>query len=363
MAEKQDDRQSEDLLDEPSQTKIDELREKGQVSQSRELTGLFAIMACAAALYAFSPAIARDMFEYMREIFRVDETARLNLTSNAVLGDTLMKALKLMAFIGLPISIAGFISGVLGSFIQVGSIFSLDPLQPSMSKINPISGMARLFSMKHLMDSARVILKVTIASFVAYGLVKTEVFTSPTRLLQDPSMMLHAFSEAGKTAFLTMVSIFAVFAGFDWWMQRYDWMKQVRLTKQEAKEEAKQREGNPQIKARIRSVQREMSRKRMMAAVKKADVIVTNPTHIAIAITYDKDKMMAPRVVAKGADFIAQKIKQIAAEAGVPLVENVPLARTLYKSVKVNQYIPRALYQAVAEVLAYVYRLKNSRDE
>lgn len=360
MAEgSQEDRSTEDLLDEPSQTKIDDLREKGQVSQSRELSGLLALLACAAALYMFAPKIGEDILGYMREVFRVDQTARLNLESNSVVGNTLMKALKLMVMIGLPISIAGFFVGVLGSFAQIGSIFSFDPIQPSMDKINPIAGMQRMFSMRHIKDSVRVVVKVVIASFVAYGLVKAEVFTSPMKLLQDPAAMLSSFSHVGKICFLTMVAVFAVFAGFDWWLQRSEWMKKVRLTKQEAKEESKEKEGNPQIKARVRSIQREMSRKRMMSAIKTADVIVTNPTHIAIAISYDKDKMLAPRVVAKGADFLAQKIKQIAAEAGVPTVENVPLARTLYKTVKVNQYIPRALYQAVAEVLAYVYRLKN----
>ena len=133
------------------------------------------------------------------------------------------------------------------------------------------------------------------------------------------------------------------------------------MTRQEAKQEAKEQEGDPLIKSRIRTIQREMARKRMMAAVKKADVIITNPTHIAIALSYDKDKMVAPRVVAKGADFMAEKIKKIAGEAGIPMVENVPLARAIFKSVKVGQVIPRNLFQAVAEVLAYVYKLKNKK--
>jgi len=359
LAENQEDRSTEDLLDEPSQTKIDEYREKGQVSQSRELSGMLALLACAATLYVFAPSIGKDLLDYMREAFRVDQTMKLNLESNSAVGTTLMKALKLAVAIGLPISIAGFVTGVLGSFVQIGSIFSFDPLQPSMDKIDPIAGAQRMFSMKHMLDGLRIILKVLVATVVAYLLVKSEMFSSPEEILRDPASLLGSFSRAGKGTFLALILIFGIFAGADWWMQRRDWMKKVRLTKQEAKEEAKDREGNPQIKARVRSIQREMSRKRMMAAVKKADVIVTNPTHIAIAIAYDKDKMLAPRVVAKGADFVAQKIKQIAAEAGVPTVENVPLARTLYKSVKVNQYIPRALYQAVAEVLAYVYRLKN----
>ena len=135
----------------------------------------------------------------------------------------------------------------------------------------------------------------------------------------------------------------------------------MRVTKQEAKQEAKEQEGDPLIKARIRSVQREMARKRMMQAVKKADVIITNPTHIAIALQYEKDKMVAPRVVAKGADLLALKIKEIAAQANIPMVENVPLARAIFKSVKIGQIIPRNLFQAVAEVLAYVYKLKNKK--
>jgi flagellar biosynthetic protein FlhB len=144
-------------------------------------------------------------------------------------------------------------------------------------------------------------------------------------------------------------------------MQKWDYNKQLRMTKQEAKEEYKEKEGDPQIKARVRAVQREMARKRMMEAVKKADAIVTNPTHIAVAIVYEKNSMAAPKVIAKGADFLAERIKKVAVEAGVPLVENVALARTLFKTVKVGQYVPRALYQAVADVLAYVYRLKGKR--
>jgi flagellar biosynthetic protein FlhB len=261
----------------------------------------------------------------------------------------------------IPISLAGFIFGIAGSFMQVGSVFSFEPITPKFEKIDPIKGMMKFLSLKFLAEGARMSFKVIISVYVAYGLVKSEILTSPELMISDPSRLLTAFSGAGRTIFLTLVAIFSVFAGIDFWMQRREWMKQVRLTRQEAKEEAKEREGNPQVKARVRSIQREMSRKRMMAAVRKADVIVTNPTHIAIAIQYDKDKMMAPRVVAKGADFVAQKIKAIAAEAGVPTVENVPLARTLFKSVKINQYIPKALYQAVAEVLAYVYRLRNHK--
>jgi len=359
LAENQEDRNTDDLLDEASQTRSDEMREKGQVSQSRELVGLLSLLAAASALWMFAPQIGTGISEYMREMFRVDEAVKMNFNDSATLNLALTKCLKLIVFMGLPISIAGFVFGVLGSFMQVGSILSFEPIMPKFEKIDPIKGLMRFISMRFVMDSVRMVFKIVISVYAAYLLVKTQIFNSPELMLSEPSRFLSQVSATSKTIFLSLFGIAAIFAGIDFWMQRKEWMKQVRLTRQEAKEEAKEREGNPQVKARVRSIQREMSRKRMMAAVKTADVIVTNPTHIAIAIKYDKDKMMAPKVVAKGADFVAQKIKALAAEANVPTVENVPLARTLYKSVKVNQYVPRALYQAVAEVLAYVYRLKN----
>jgi flagellar biosynthesis protein FlhB len=359
VAENQEDRSTDDLLDEPSQTRIDDMREKGQVSQSREVVGLLSLLAAAATLWVFSPSMGTDIADYMREMFRVDQAVKMNFSDKSALNLALMKCLKLIVMVGLPVSIAGFIFGVVGSFMQVGSIFTFEPITPNLEKIDPIKGMMRFFSMRFLADGARTTLKVAVSTYVAYLLVKGEVLTSPQLLISDPSNLLRAFAESGKTVFLTLFGIGVIFAGAEYWMQRKEWMKKVRLTRQEAKEESKEREGNPQIKARVRSIQREMSRKRMMSAVKNADVIVTNPTHIAIAIQYDRENMMAPRVVAKGADFVAQKIKALAAEAGIPTVENVPLARTLFKSVKVNQYIPRALYQAVAEVLAYVYKLRN----
>ena len=363
MAEEQPDRDTDDLLDEPSQQRIDDMREKGQVAQSRELVGLLSLIAAAATLWVFAPKIGADIAEYMREMFRVDEAAKMNFSDKTALNLALMKALKLIVMVGLPVSVAGFVFGVVGSFMQVGSIFTFEPLAPKFEKIDPLKGMMRFFSMQFFTDSLRVVFKVVVSVWVAYLLVKSEIFRSPEIMLTDPSQILSTLSQTSKTVFLALFAIFALFGAVDFWMQRQQWMKKVRLTRQEAKEEAKEREGSPQIKARVRAIQREMSRKRMMTAIRKADVIITNPTHIAIAIQYDTDKMMAPKVVGKGADFVAQKIKAIAAEAGIPTVENVPLARTLYKSVKVNQYIPRALYQAVAEVLAYVYRLRGARPK
>jgi flagellar biosynthetic protein FlhB len=190
-------------------------------------------------------------------------------------------------------------------------------------------------------------------------MVKSDILESPALIFQNPKAILDVLGKSGKSLFLSLMGVLAVFAAIDFVLQRREFGKQVRVTRKEAKQEAKEQEGDPMVKSRIRSIQRDMARKRMMKEVKSADVIITNPTHIAIALRYDKDKMVAPKVVAKGADFMAENIKKLAREAGIPLVENVPLARAMFKSVKVGHVIPRNLFQAVAEVLAYVYKLKN----
>jgi flagellar biosynthetic protein FlhB len=361
VAENNEDRSTEDLTEEASPYRLEEFRRKGMVAQSREISGLVALLAAGLATYLMMPDIGNKTAEFMKEIFRTDLTSRMDLTDMKILSAPLVKALKIAAWVCLPICGFGFIMGALGSFAQVGSIFSTDPITPDFSKIDPIKGFKKLFSMKQALDALRIFFKVAVLFGVAYLILKSEIIRAPLLQFGEPGVFVLLLGQMSKILFLSLIMVLAVFAGFDFWMQRQEFMKNVRLTKQEAKEEYKEREGDPAIKARIRAVQREVARRRMMQAVKKADVIVTNPTHIAVALVYAKDSMSAPKVVAKGADFLAQKIKKVAADAGVPLVENVPLARTLYKTVKVGHAIPRALYQAVAEVLAYVYRLKAKK--
>lgn len=363
MAENQDDQSREDLSDEASPYRIEEMRQKGQVAQSRELTGLIAVIMAFVAAYVVIPSGGTQFIEFMKEFMQVDQISRVDLSASGVLKGYFYRGVMAAAVIALPISLAGFFAGILGSFVQIGSIFSTDPLTPDLNKLNPIQGAKRLLSLRQLVEAFRLLFKAGVLVLVAYFLVKAEVFRTVGHMDQDPSAMLHSIGRSSVMIFFSLMGILFVFAGFDFAMQRREYGKKTRLTKQEAKQEHKEREGDPQIKARIRSIQREVARRRMMAAVKKADVIITNPTHIAVAIAYDREKMAAPRVIAKGADYIAQQIKKIAAEAGVPLVENVPLARALHKAVKINHSIPRNLYQAVAEVLAYVYRLRGVKHE
>lgn len=361
MAENRENSSREDLTEEASPHRVEEYRRKGMVAQSREVSGLAAVLAAAITTYVIAPKVTVELAEFMREVFRTDLSSKLDLGSTSVMRVYLVRALELTISIGLPICGAGFVIGALGSFLQIGTIFSLDPLLPDFGKIDPLQGLMKLVSVKQLMDGVRTTFKMIIVLIVSYALIKTQVLSSVRFIYGEPAYLMSGYASSSKTIFLSLVGILAIFAAVDYGFQKYEYNKNLKMTKQEAKQEHKEREGDPQIKARIRSVQREMARKRMMQAVKKADVVITNPTHIAIALVYDKSTMAAPKVVAKGADFVAQKIKQIAAEAGVPLVENVPLARTLYKTVKVGQAIPKALYQAVAEVLAYVFRLKGRK--
>ncbi|MBS1958665.1 MAG: flagellar biosynthesis protein FlhB [Bdellovibrionales bacterium] len=363
MAENNEDRNTEDLSDEASPYRLEEFRRKGQVAQSKELVAIFVALASGMAIFGFAPSIGKDLMDFMRETFTTNLAAKSGDQMEAVAGEKLIQMLKLLAAVGLPITVVGFLLGIGGHLGQIGFLFSTETLTPDFEKINPLQGLKRMFSARNLIETVRVVLKGVVLCFIAYSAIRSEIFKSPELIFRHPTMIFDVLGSAGKTLFFSLTGALAVFAGIDFVLQKREYGKQVRVTRQEAKQEAKEQEGDPLIKSRIRSIQREMARKRMMQAVKKADVIITNPTHIAIALQYDKDKMIAPKVVAKGADFLAERIKKIAGEAGVPMVENVPLARAIFKSVKIGQIIPRHLFQAVAEILAYVYKLKKKKFE
>ncbi len=356
MAQKQGGDSDEDKTEEPSAQRLEDFREEGQVAQSRELTSLFVLLAALAVMYGMGPAMASDFMNFMRRMFFEAAVTELTAERAAML---LKLCLAESAKIVLPIAAAGFVAGVAGSVVQFGFLFSWAPLEPKFERINPLSGLQRVVSLSSLMEGLKSVLKLVAVITITYFLLKKEIVGSPGVMDMDSSQFISYMS---STAFRLVsgvcIGLFVV-AALDFAYQKFRYRKSLMMTKQEVKQEHKQREGDPLLKARVRSLQREMARKRMMQEVPKADVIVTNPTHIAVALRYDGEKMAAPRVVAKGADLVAQRIKELARKNGVPLVENVPLARALHKSVKVGGVVPRNLYQAVAEVLAYVYRLKG----
>lgn len=258
-----------------------------------------------------------------------------------------------------PLLIAVMIAAILGNVMQVGFLFSSEALQPKIDKISPAKGFKRLFSLRSMVELVKGILKVCIIGVVAYLMIRNEFDHLIPLAEQSVWGMLSYISNVCFKILLATTIVLVFLAALDYAYQRWEFEKSIRMTKQEIKDEFKNTEGDPMIKARIRRIQREMARRRMMAEVPKATVVVTNPTHLAIAIKYEPISMNAPIVVAKGADAVAQKIREIAKENDVPIVENKPLAQVLYKIVKLDNAVPENLYKAVAEVLAFVYEQKK----
>ena len=356
MAEKQQSESDDDKSEEPTAQRLEDFRNEGQVAQSRELTSLFVLLACLAVMYSMGPSLAAEFMNFMRRLFMEASVKEFTQQrAGSLLWMSLVAATKLVA----PVAAAGFFAGVIGSIIQFGFLFTWSPLEPNFSRLDPIAGFQRIFSLTSLMEGFKSILKLVAVVTVTYLLLESELVGSSSMIDMDSSQFTaYMGSSAFRLVMGVCVGLFVV-AALDFAYQKFRYHQSLMMTKQEVKQEHKQREGDPLLKARMKSIQRETSRKRMMQEVPKADVIVTNPTHFAVALKYDAEKMAAPRVVAKGKDLVAQRIKEVARKNGIPLVENVPLARALHKSVKVGGVVPRALYQAVAEVLAYVYRLKG----
>ncbi|MBI2605025.1 MAG: flagellar biosynthesis protein FlhB [Deltaproteobacteria bacterium] len=362
MAEYEE-RSLDDLTEEPTPHRLEELRAKGRVAQSRELTSAIVLLGVLLTLYYTSGKFITSITGLMTEVFSKDLARPLEVHNWSSFTDIALRCGKVLAMAFLPVAGAAVILGTLTSVVQSGFIFATETLQPDFDRVNPISGFKRLFSLKSLVEGAKSVLKFAVLIGAVYSVIKARIFIIPNTVALDTRQLLAYIGDIAMRAFGVAGILLLAAAGIDYFIQWRRHRRMAMMSKSEAKHELKEREGDPQIKARIRSIQREVARKRMMKSVPKADVVVTNPTHFAVAIVYDPDNHVAPKVVAKGADFLAQKIKEVARANGVPLVENVALARTLYKYVKVGQMIPRSLYQAVAEVLAYVYRLKGKRPE
>lgn len=340
--------------EEPTQQRLEDSRKEGNVAQSKEITAFLVLLACVGTVYFGGSGLLDIYFNSFREFSNLAGTMQVN--SNTI-GKLMMLTLESIVKIVAPIACIGFVAGVAGTVVQVGVNFSWKPIEPNIEKLNPVSGFRRIFSMNSLVEGVKSVFKLIAVGSVAYFMAVDSVITAPVLIEFESVEIVNYMGIVGFRLIGAISLALFVIAGFDLGWQKFRHYKSLRMTKQEIKDELKNREGDPLLKARVRSIQRERAQRRMMEQVPKADVIVTNPTHIAVALKYDAENMDAPKIVAKGADYIALKIKEIARENNIPTVENVPLARALHKSVKVGQYIPRALYQSVAEVLAYIYRM------
>ena len=348
-----------DRTEKPTAKKLADARKKGQIAQSREIPSAMILMTSLAVFYFGGRAMAQQLTDLMRISFRnlgggwIENAGSVNLMMGWLFDQTLSLLM--------PMMIALLVIGIVANVAQFGFNLKEDMLAPDFKKLNPISGVKRLISLKSLVELIKSIFKIGFVGLIAYLMLRGELVTIPSLIHME---VIETAAYMGEVAF--KISFFVclgliVLATADFAYQRWQHQKDLMMTKQEIKEEHKQSDGDPQVKSRIRSMQMEMAQRRMMEAIPSADVVITNPTHFAIAIKFDPEKMAAPQVVAKGADYIALRIREIAAEHDVPLVENKPLARTLFRSAEIGDFIPEDLYRAVAEVLAYVYRLKGIR--
>jgi flagellar biosynthetic protein FlhB len=338
--------------------KREDARKKGQVLKSAEVNTAVSMTAMFAALALFGGGVVRGTMELLTRYLSThlgDEVDAYTIPS--IIGEAVTVMLRTM----LPILLVAVGAGVLINLLQVGFLLTGKPLAPKFSKINPLKGFKRIFSLRSLVEMVKAILKIALVGWVIYS-----EYTA--RFVEFPNLMLYDTATAGQAifdmcmavAFKAAVALVGIGVA-DYMYQWFDYEKNLKMTKQEVKDEYKMIEGDPQVKGKIKQKQREMSAMRMMQSVPEADVVITNPTHYAVAIKYDDRTAAAPVVLAKGKDLLAQRIKARAREAGVHTVENRPVAQALYLTAKVGQQIPETLYQAVAEILAYVYNVREQK--
>jgi len=341
--------------EEPTPKKLEDARKEGNIAKSMEMSSFVVLLVASMVIVFYLKYIAY----YMEEFYKFYTSfIGVELTKNVVFLIVLESA-KYFFIVMAPVFIALILAGIIGNVGQFGFLFTTKPLIPKFDKINPIKGLKRIFSAKTLVEGIKMVLKSIVAFLVGFWLFFDFIHDMPRVERMEFFEQIKWFANKSLILIFAMLAVFFVFALIDFAYQKYTYKKSLRMSKQEIKDEYKQTEGNPEVKAKIRQIQREMAKKRMISEIPKADVVITNPTHYAVAIRYDKTKDEAPRVVAKGVDHLALKIKEIAREHDVMIVENPPLARELYKSVDVGEIIPPKLYKAVAEVLAFVYKSKG----
>jgi flagellar biosynthetic protein FlhB len=301
-----------------------------------------------------------ELVRLVAGVFTRLNSIRVHTISDA--GALAFELLQSFLLLLLPICLPLLVAGVVGNICQIGFELHLEPMVPKLSKLNPLTGLKRVFSLRGLVELVKSILKIVFVGALAGAVVSSYFAEFPTLVHRD-LMGIWSFTHTAAFKIIFYVSLaLIVLAVLDYAYQRWQHEQSLKMTKQEVKDERKQTEGDPHVKARIRTLQRQAAYQRMMAEVPKSDVVITNPTHLAVALRFDPAEMAAPRVVAKGADYIAERIRDIAREHNVPLVENKPLAQSLYKMANLGDYVPVHLYRAVAEVLAYVYRLKGKHS-
>jgi len=333
-----------------------EAAERGNIAKSQDLSSVITLLTGFLMLRFYGPQLFGLCGEYMRYIFSQAIFSDLNMPNTLILlNQFILSILKILT----PFLAAIMLGSVASNIIQTGFMFRFDPLIPDIDRLNPISGIQNIFSWKMVAELVKSIFKIGIVAYIPYSTMREQIPMLVRFIQLDPIPAMILLLKTIFVMAIKIILILLVLALADWAFQKWRHEENIKMSKDEIKDEYKQREGDPRVKQKIREKQRQASSRRMMDEVPKATVVVTNPTHIACALRYDPDNDNAPMLVAMGAGLIARKIKEIAKENNVPIIENKPLARQLYKMLEVGDEIPSDLYAAVVEILAQVYRMKN----
>ncbi|MFM8270572.1 MAG: flagellar biosynthesis protein FlhB [Pseudomonadota bacterium] len=347
----------EDKTESATAYRREEFRKQGTVALSREVISVTILLTVMGVLYFSLKSSFFEFSKLIESFFKFGKGAELSKKDILAMKNEVGTSFFFM--VG-PVFIGVVITAFLACAAQVGFYITWEPLTPKWERLNPITGLQRLLSSKGLLEAVKSLLKMILIGWVVWKFGVSQINTLGLLFGKLPGEELILILQLMAKLMLMLVVGYCVIAAADYGFQKYSLEKQMRMTRREVKEEFKLREGDPLIKSRIRGIQKRIASRRMMDEVPKATVVVTNPTHLAVALLYEEG-MAAPKVVAKGAGFIADKIRELAKEHSVPLVENKPLARTLFKNIKLGHPIPKELYKAVAEVLAYVFKLKGLR--
>ncbi|MCE6980652.1 flagellar biosynthesis protein FlhB [Pseudomonas frederiksbergensis] len=347
-----------DKTEDPTEKRKKDSREKGEIARSKELNTLAVMLAGAGALLVFGGALAQELMELMRMNFSLSREVILDQRS---MGTYLLHSGQIALLAIQPVMITLLLAALIGPISLGGWLFAAGSMAPKFSRMNPGAGLKRMFSGKALVELLKALAKFFIVLFVALVVLSSDI-DDLLRIAHEPLDMaiIHSLQVVGWST-LWMACGLILIAAVDVPVQLWESMKKLKMTKQEVRDEHKDQEGKPEVKQRIRQLQREMSQRRMMAAIPEADVVITNPTHYAVALKYDPEKGGAPMLIAKGSDFLALKIREIAVANKVLLLESPALARSIYYSTELEQEIPGGLYLAVAQVLAYVYQIRQYR--
>lgn len=341
--------------EDPSQKKLDEAHKRGDVAKSQEVTTWF-MMAGSAMLFAImAPMVTGDVVVSLKMVLANADQFEVGGDG---FGPFFTGLARSVLFVVLGPLAALLLAGIAANLVQHAPVWSLDPIKPKFSKISPAAGFKRLFSLEALVNFTKGVIKLTLVGSIMFFVLWPLRDELDTMMTADPMMILINFKLLGTKIFIATLVVITVIAIADYMYQRHKWWERQKMTLKEVKDEYKQMEGDPQIKSRIRQIRQQRAQKRMMSAVPDATVVVTNPTHFAVALKYDKG-MPAPICVAKGADAVALRIRAVAGDHDIPIVENPPLARALYASVDIDEAIPGDHFKAVAQIIGYVMRLKN----